>query len=93
MYKSIFSPISTKQITSEAYEGIKVILKHPDGNTIRVVIIYRQPASSIDALLDDLSNVLYYLNVQVIKMIKLLPVISISIVTNALGTLAMLWTY
>ena len=35
-----------------------MILKHPDGNTIRVVIIYRPPASSIDALLDDLSNVL-----------------------------------
>ena len=35
-----------------------MILKHPDGNTIRVVIIYRPPASPIDALLDDLSNVL-----------------------------------
>ena len=58
MYKSIFSHISTKQITSEAYEGMKVILKHPDGNTIRVVIIYRPSASSSDALLDDLSNVL-----------------------------------
>ena len=58
MYKSTFSHFSTKQITSQAFEGIKVILKHPDGNTIRVVIIYRPPASSVDALLDDLSNVL-----------------------------------
>ena len=58
MYKSTFSHISTKQIISEAFEGLKVILKHPDGNTIRVVIIYRPPASPIDALLDDLSNVL-----------------------------------
>ena len=91
MYKSIFSPISTKQITSEAYEGIKVILKHPDGNTIRVVIIYRPPASSIHALLDDLSNVL--LECSSHKDDTKLPVISTSIVTNALGTLAMLWTY
>ena len=48
MYKSIFSHILTKQITSEAFEEIKVILKHLDENTIRVVIIYRPPASSID---------------------------------------------
>ena len=58
MYKSTFSHISTKQITNEAFEGITVIIKHLDGNTIRFVIIYRPPASSIDALLDDLSNVL-----------------------------------
>ena len=88
MYKSTFSHISTKQITSEAFEGIKVILKYPDGNTIRVVIIYRPPASSIDALLDDLST--YYLTVRVIKMRQLLLVISPSIVINALGTLVML---
>ena len=62
MYKSTFSHISTKQITSEAFEGIKLILKHPDENTIRVVIIYRPPASSIDVLLDDLSNVLLCLS-------------------------------
>ena len=58
MYKSTLSLVSSKQIQSEAFEGMIVILKTERAKTLRIVIIYRPPGSPIDILIEDFSNVL-----------------------------------
>ena len=58
MYKSTLTLVSSKQIQSEAFEGMIVILKTERAKTLRIVIIYRLPGSAIDILIEDFSNVL-----------------------------------
>ena len=58
MYKSTLTLVSSKQIQSEAFEGMIVILKTERAKTLRIVIIYRPPGSPIDILIEDFSNVL-----------------------------------
>ena len=59
MYKSTFKVISKKSITSDAFEAISVVLRSPNATTVRVVVIYRPPASPANIFMDDLCNILH----------------------------------